>query len=63
MSDWINREKGRLKCTAGQSCMICKKPAVWVEICSESPFCSEECEDALWKEIAAIEATLPDIDL
>lgn len=36
-------------------CLTCCRPTVYLEVCSESYFCSDECVDEFYKQVAAFE--------
>jgi len=39
------------KCQYGSgSCVVCREPTLWIELCTESSMCSTECSKRFWDE-------------
>ena len=34
-----------------QGCLVCGDPTEFIEVCSESHFCSDECEEVFYKQV------------
>lgn len=40
---YLENDEGIIKGKKPVPCTICKTPTVFIDLCSEAPFCSEEC--------------------
>lgn len=40
---YLERDEGILKGKNPVPCTICEEPTIFIDLCAEAPFCSEEC--------------------
>ena len=41
--EYLENDEGILKGRNPVPCTICEEPTVFIDLCAEAPFCSEEC--------------------
>jgi len=47
---YLENDEGILKGKNPVPCAICKEPTIFIDLCAEAPFCSEECLEEFYRQ-------------
>ena len=47
---YLEVDEGILKGQKEVPCIICSEPTIFIDLCAEAPFCSEECMSIFYRE-------------
>ncbi len=59
---YLEVEEGILRGLKPVPCAICQKPTVFIDLCAEAPFCSEECLEEFYRQYWEAENKQPHPD-